>query len=86
MKPQFLIGAMHSGSGKSTFTMGILRLLRDRGLKVQPFKCGPDYIDTQFHRAACGRQSINLDTWLASESHLRELYGRYGADADACVV
>ncbi|MBR4660050.1 MAG: cobyrinate a,c-diamide synthase [Bacteroidales bacterium] len=86
MKPQFLIGAMHSGSGKSTFTMGILRLLRNRDLRVQPFKCGPDYIDTQFHRAACGRQSINLDTWLASESHLSELYGRYGADADACVV
>lgn len=86
MKPQFLIGAMHSGSGKSTFTMGILRLLRDRGVNVQPFKCGPDYIDTQFHRAACGRESINLDTWLAPEPHVRNLYARYGADADACVV
>ncbi|MCR5744883.1 MAG: cobyrinate a,c-diamide synthase, partial [Bacteroidales bacterium] len=51
-----------------------------------PFKCGPDYIDTRFHEAATGRASVNLDTWLASEAHVRELFARYGADADVCVV
>ena len=86
MKPQLLIGAMHSGSGKTTFTMGILRALQRQGLQVQPFKCGPDYIDTQFHSLASGRGSVNLDTWLASEAHVRSLYARYGADADVCVV
>lgn len=86
MKPQLLIGALHSGSGKTTFTMGILRALQRQGLQVQPFKCGPDYIDTRFHALAAGRESVNLDTWLASERHVRDLYARYGADAQVCVV
>jgi len=86
MKPCFLIGALASGSGKTTVTTGILRALQRRGLRVQPFKCGPDYIDTRFHEAATGRASVNLDTWLASEAHVRELHARYGADADVCVT
>ncbi len=86
MKPQLLIGALHSGSGKTTFTMGILRALQRQGLQVQPFKCGPDYIDTRFHALAAGRESVNLDTWLASERHVCDLYARYGADAQVCVV
>ena len=86
MKPQFLIGALRSGSGKTTVTMGILRALHRRGLRVQPFKCGPDYIDTRFHSVAAGCDSVNLDTWLAAEAHVREVYARYGAEADACVV
>ena len=85
-KPQLLIGAIGSGSGKTTFTMGLLRALQRQGLQVQPFKCGPDYIDTRFHTVATGRESVNLDTWLASPRHVRQLYARYGADADACVV
>ena len=77
---------MHSGSGKTTFTMGILRALQRQGLQVQPFKCGPDYIDTRFHAVTAGRESVNLDTWLSSESHVRDLYARYGGDAGVCVV
>ena len=66
----FLIGAATSNSGKTTFTMGLLRALRDRGLKVQPYKCGPDYIDTMFHEIASGCESVNLDTYMASEEHV----------------
>ena len=86
MKTQFIIGAASSGSGKTTFTMGLLRALVQRGRKVQPYKCGPDYIDTQFHTLASGNVSVNLDTWLASEEHVRSLYHSYGKDADVCVV
>ena len=83
---QILIGAATAGSGKTTFTIGLLRALSRRGLRVQPFKCGPDYIDTQFHSIAAGRQSVNLDTWMASPEHVREVYERYSADADVAVI
>jgi hypothetical protein len=86
MKPQLLIGAATSGSGKTTFTMGLLRALHKRGLRVQPFKCGPDYIDTQFHTLAADHESVNLDTWMASNTHVQHLYNKYGDGADVCVT
>ena len=82
----YLIGAATSNSGKTTFTMGLLRALRDRGLKVQPYKCGPDYIDTMFHEIASGRESVNLDTYMASDEHVKEVFKRYGEDADVRIV
>ncbi len=86
MKKGFLIGAPTSGSGKTTVARGLMALLTGKGYRVQPFKCGPDYIDTKFHAAVCGRASINLDTFMATPDHVRELYSHYGADADVCVV
>lgn len=86
MKKSFLIGAASSNSGKTTFTMGLLRALCHRGLKVQPYKCGPDYIDPMFHQVASGRESANIDLFLSSESHAREVFLRYGADAEVGVV
>ena len=86
MKPAFLIAAPTSGSGKTTIARGLMKLYTDKGYKVQPFKCGPDYIDTKFHGAVCGRPSINLDTFMASPEHVRELFCHYGHDADICIV
>ena len=85
-KTSFLIAAPTSGSGKTTIARGLMKLFADKGYKVQPFKCGPDYIDTKFHLAVCGRPSINLDTFMASSEHVRELFANYGADADVCIV
>ena len=85
-KTSFLIAAPTSGSGKTTIARGLMKLFADKGYKVQPFKCGPDYIDTKFHQAVCGRPSINLDTFMASSEHVRELFANYGADADVCIV
>ena len=86
MKSAFLIAAPASGSGKTTLARGLMALLVRQGLRVQPFKCGPDYIDTKFHEVVCGRPSVNLDTFMASEEHIRELFDRYSADADVAVV
>lgn len=83
---QFLIAAPTSGSGKTTVSRGLMALFMKKGLKVQPFKCGPDYIDTKYHEAVCGRPSVNLDTFMASQEHVSSLYARYSADADVAVV
>lgn len=63
-----------------------MALFVSKGYRVQPFKCGPDYIDTKFHEAVCGRPSINLDTFMAAPEHVRELFVHYGQDADICMV
>lgn len=86
MIAQFLIGSTSSRGGKTTFTTGLLRLLRNRGYRVQPFKSGPDYIDPQYHKMAAGVPSINLDSWLASKEHLRQLYAQYAHEADISVT
>lgn len=85
-RSQFLLAAAHSGAGKTTVTLGILRALQHRGLRVQPFKCGPDYIDPIHHRRAAGLDSINLDQYMMSAGHIRQLYHRYSAHADVCIT
>lgn len=86
MNTAFLIAAPTSGSGKTTIARGLMALLKKKGYRVQPFKCGPDYIDTKFHETACGRPSVNLDTYMATPEHVQELFARYGANADIGVV
>ena len=81
-----MIAAPTSGSGKTTIARGLMALLSQKGKHVQPFKCGPDYIDTKFHEVVCGRPSINLDTFMASPEHVRELFSSYGDTADVCIV
>ena len=86
MKPQILIGAPTSGTGKTTFTLGLLRALKKRGMNVQAFKCGPDYIDTKYHSVAAGRPSVNLDLFMSSSDHVKEIYAKYTNDADVTVT
>ncbi len=85
-KCSVLISASSSNCGKTTFTMGLLRALCHKGLRVQPYKCGPDYIDTMFHHLASGNESVNLDSFMSSPQHIQQIYARYGADADVRVV
>lgn len=86
MKTQFLIAAPSSNSGKTTVTLGLLRILKNRGYQVQPFKCGPDYIDTKHHSFAAGKPSINLDTFMMSFEHVKNLFSKYGSDSDLSIV
>lgn len=85
-KSAFVVAATSSGCGKTTFSLGLMRSLCRKGLKVHPFKCGPDYIDTQFHYVATGIPSINLDLFMSSEQHVRTLFHSSSATADVCVV
>ena len=81
-----VIGAVSSGSGKTTLTLGLLSALRARGLKVQPYKVGPDYIDTSYHALAAGRPSYNLDSWLLPIERLRSTFESTIGDADMAIV
>ena len=67
MTKGFVIAAPHSGSGKTLVTLGLLRALRNRGVKVVSAKAGPDYIDPGFHAAATGQACLNLDYWAMGE-------------------
>ncbi len=81
MIPGLIISAPASGTGKTTVMLGLLAALRDRGLAVQPYKNGPDYIDPAFHRAASGRWSFNLDSWAMPGAMLDGMLGQaQGAD------
>jgi cobyrinic acid a,c-diamide synthase len=84
--PGLVIAAPRSGAGKTTITLGLLRALHTRGVHVQPFKCGPDYIDPAFHSAAARRDSINLDTWAMRPELIATLVADAAHDADLCLV
>ncbi|MBL8895680.1 MAG: cobyrinate a,c-diamide synthase [Rhizobiales bacterium] len=81
-----MIAAPSSGSGKTVVTLGILRALRNRGLKVASAKVGPDYIDPRFHEAATGRPCFNLDPWAMSNDTLARYLAHLASDADIIVI
>ena len=76
-----VISAPASGTGKTTLTLALARAFSDRGISVQCFKSGPDYIDPAFHTAATGRASVNLDSWAMPRDTIEKLVAR-GSDAD----
>jgi len=84
--PCIVIGGTHSGVGKTSVAIALMRAYVRRGLRVQGFKVGPDFIDPSFHRAATDRSSHNLDGWMLSQDKNLQLYARAAHDADLCIV
>jgi cobyrinic acid a,c-diamide synthase len=82
----FVVAAAHSGSGKTTLTLSLVLALRARGLRVQTFKVGPDYLDASLLTWASGRPCRNLDAWMVPEEQLLELFQRATSGADVAVV
>lgn len=85
-KPQLLIAAPHSGSGKTLVTLALLRHFKNAGMRVQPFKCGPDYLDTKLHSIAAGVLSYNLDLFMADAAAVRRRYVQEVSRANIAIV
>jgi len=84
--PRLIIAATQSGSGKTTITTGLLAALKNRGLNVQAYKVGPDYIDTGWHALAIGKPSHNLDSWLVGADKLTEIFAETSRGADVSII
>jgi len=84
--PAILLAATHSGAGKTTASIVLTRALRLRGLRAQPFKLGPDFIDPAYHTDAAGLPSINLDVSMMGEEAVRRSFGRWAGEADISVI
>ncbi len=83
--PTLIVAAPQSGSGKTLLTLGLIRALARRGLRVGSFKVGPDYIDPAFHARASGRSSHNLDSWAMRFETLAAALEEAGRDADIVI-
>ncbi|MHB9038067.1 MAG: cobyrinate a,c-diamide synthase [Armatimonadota bacterium] len=84
--PRIVIAATGSGTGKTSLSLALIGALRRRGLRVQSFKVGPDFLDPTYHTIASGRPCYNLDGWMTGRDYVCELFARASADADIAVI
>ncbi len=83
---RLVIAGTGSGVGKTTLTIGLMSAFKKKGLAVQGFKCGPDYIDPTYHTAVTGRPSRNLDSWMLDHELVKEVTVRGSEGADISII
>ncbi|MBI5192453.1 MAG: cobyrinate a,c-diamide synthase [Nitrospirae bacterium] len=81
-----VISGISSSAGKTTISIGIMAALKNMGLRVQPFKAGPDFIDPGFHTLVTDRPSRNLDLWMCGEDYVLKCFSENIRDADMAIV
>src|SRR5438874_12601599 len=86
MSKAIVVTGTASGVGKTTVTLAVMAALRRRGLVVQGFKMGPDFIDPALHALVTGRPSYTLDGWMCGRDAVQETVARHGASADIAVI
>jgi len=84
--PRIVIAGVSSGVGKTSTTVGLISALRERGLKVAAFKCGPDYLDPTYHARASGSASQNLDGWMMGREAVIATFSRASRGADIAII
>jgi len=80
------VAGTHSGVGKTSVTLALVSALRRRGLRVQPFKVGPDYLDPTYLSVAAGRPCYNLDGWMTGKDYVRKVFAERAVAADISVI
>ncbi len=85
-RPRAVISATHKSSGKTVITLGLAAALAEKGLKVQPFKKGPDYIDPMWLSSAAGRQCRNLDSFMLGWENIHSVFHKHSEDADISLI
>lgn len=86
LNKSLIIAGTHSGSGKTTVSIGIMSALRKRGLSIQPFKVGPDFIDPGYHSTVCGIPSRNLDGWMLDKKYNLETFCSHSEGIDISII
>jgi len=91
MKPSqkhqgLVVAGTHSSVGKSSISLGLMYLLKQKGYSIKPFKVGPDYIDPGHHKSACDRPSYNLDTVMCSKNYVTNLFNDIMTERDLAIV
>lgn len=84
--PRIMIAGTTSGCGKTTITCAVMKALANRGLRVSPYKCGPDYIDPMFHSEILDTPSTNLDSFFFDENTLRQLFVKNSSGKEISII